>query len=268
MTLTGKITKGLAALSLISFLSIGKTGTADLGGKEMNYTIKKKKKDTRKVIVLHAGHGKGNRLNWEIDLGDAEYVDRKNDTTYYESDLTLYYVKKIKKSLEPKYKVYLSREDDEYPISLEYRSFFSNNMDADLSFDFHFDNKFLDKKKKTRDKKLRGFTVYYWDKKNKELAKILEKNLKLLPTTNRGIKRYKYDILKETKVPIVLLELGFLANPYDKKYITDTIPDVENAIVKSIDDYFRILEKKDSVMNKFNAESEKDYFEKHAGRVK
>lgn len=251
--LTGKITKTLAVLSLISLLSAKETGTAEREGKDNFYSIivPERKKDMRKVVVVHAGHGLGNDYKhiWKFDRGEALYRDSKKDTTYYESDITMHYVNNIKKKVEEEYgdkiRVELSRESDEFPIPLEYRIYFANEINADLSIDIHVNNFFLNKKKKIRDKKIKGFTVYYWNKKDKELAKIIEKNLKVLPTKSRGVVREKYNILKYAKVPAVLIEVGYL--PRDKGYITDTIPDVENAIVKSIDDYFEKYAKKDSI---------------------
>ena len=72
----------------------------------------------------------------------------------------------------------------------------------------------------------RGIEIYYYNPRSAPLAaNILQQTLRAYPTTNRGVKRNTYFVLRKNRRPAVLCELGFLSNPTDNRY-------VQNAMVR------------------------------------
>ena len=59
--------------------------------------------------------------------------------------------------------------------------------------------------------------------------------------TNRGSRQQNYQVLRQTDIPAVLLELGYISNPTDESMINDQLHRqvVEQAIVDGLKQYFR-----------------------------
>lgn len=180
--------------------------------------------DNRKIIVLDPGHGMSNKEKGKIDYG-ANY---KN---FYEANIVLQQAKIIRKMLNPlKYRVVLTREDNLKPTPVEYRPKLADSLNADLFISLHVNN--------FRLKSIKGFEIYYERDKDISLAKILAKNLEgITPITKRKIKKENYKMLDKVKCPAILIESGYISNKHDRKYILDTIPDIEKAITKTIENY-------------------------------
>ncbi|MCP6297188.1 N-acetylmuramoyl-L-alanine amidase, partial [Klebsiella pneumoniae] len=58
--------------------------------------------------------------------------------------------------------------------------------------------------------------------------------------SNRGSRQENYQVLRQTKVPAVLLELGYISNPTDETMIKDQLHRqiLEQAIVDGLKIYF------------------------------
>ncbi|MDU1490150.1 MAG: N-acetylmuramoyl-L-alanine amidase, partial [Staphylococcus epidermidis] len=58
--------------------------------------------------------------------------------------------------------------------------------------------------------------------------------------TNRGSRQQNYQVLRQTDIPAVLLELGYISNPTDESMINDQLHRqvVEQAIVDGLKQYF------------------------------
>lgn len=183
-------------------------------------------KDPRKVVVLDPGHGMDNQKLEAIDLG-ATYKQ------YYEAGIVLEQAKNIKKMLDnTKYKVILTRQDIKTSMALENRSKLADSLNADLFISLHVNNFKL--------KRIIGFEIYYKKNRDKRLAELLAKNLEAnTPIKKRRIKKEDYKVLENTICPSILIECGYLSNKHDRKYILDTIPDIEQAIAKTIENYFK-----------------------------
>ena len=160
-----------------------------------------------KVIYLDAGHG-------GLDPGTIY----KN---IYEKDINLSICKKLQEILEKSGAiVYLTRYDD-YDLStsnyarkksdLNNRVKIINNSKADIYISIHLNS--------IKSSTWSGAQVFYDDvnKKNLELANLMQKQLKTDLKTNREVKEIK-DILLNRKViiPGILIEAGFLSNPNDR----------------------------------------------------
>ena len=61
-----------------------------------------------------------------------------------------------------------------------------------------------------------GFETYYYYASGAALASHIQARLsRLLPNDNRHLKRRGYYVLRKTAIPAVLVECGFLTNPYE-----------------------------------------------------
>lgn len=176
-------------------------------------------------VVIDPGHG-------GADAG-AEGASGR-----YEKDFTLSVAKKVEKLLEQEsqIEVFMTRTDDSY-ISQEsrFRPKYANELNADVFISIHgntFD-----------DPSVSGTEVFYYHKNSLHFAEILQKNVvKATGFRDRGAKKGDLFVVRETKMPAALIEVGYLTNPGDEsKMWTDGFQnDVANAIVEGIKEYLGI----------------------------
>ncbi|MBU5436420.1 N-acetylmuramoyl-L-alanine amidase family protein [Tissierella sp. MSJ-40] len=188
-------------------------------------TISLKKDDnvtsSDRLIVIDAGHG-------GKDPGAVSPNKNK------EKDINLNVSLKLNEKLTSLgYNTLMIRDTDDF-VDLYERARIANDNYADVFISIHSnsnDNKSID-----------GIQVLYCpaaksEKKEEDdhpLAKIMmEEMTKGTGAKNRGIvQRPGLVVLRETKMPAVLLEIGFLTNPDEEKLITNS--DYQNKLVDSI----------------------------------
>lgn len=179
-----------------------------------------------KIVVLDAGHGGS-------DPGATGFGLR-------EKDLTLDRVLAIKKKLETEYKgvkVILTRNSDTYP-SLSQRAHIANSAKADL---------FISDHKNAYNGQARGFETFTYS--NASTASRAYQNvihrevysrIKKYGIPDRGQKSANYQVLRETKMPAVLLEEAFIDNKKDNDLLrssafkNDYVEGVVAGIAKSL----------------------------------
>lgn len=182
-------------------------------------------KDTRKIIILDPGHGMSNQELRVIDWGA---IYKQN----YEVNIVLEQAKNIEDMLNPlKYKVILTRNSITMPTTLESRPELANKLKADMFISLHLNN--------YKRNYVRGFEVFYRNDTSKNLATLAAKNLRELPTIKRRLRKKDFLMLKDINCPAILIESGYLSSPKDRKYILDTIPDIERIVTKTIEQYFQ-----------------------------
>ncbi|MCL6560705.1 MAG: N-acetylmuramoyl-L-alanine amidase [Firmicutes bacterium] len=168
-----------------------------------------------RVIVLDPGHG-------GVDPG-AHYKGQ-----ILEKDLVLEIAKKTGQFLtNAGAEVIMTRTDDRDLAPPEIKSLaerkrrdlrarveLANQAKADLFLSIHINS--------SRDPSKSGVEVYYSSKPgSKDLAELIEKESlryigkKRLPLPGR------YFVLRETSMPAVLIEVGFISNPQEKKLLAD-----------------------------------------------
>jgi len=112
--------------------------------------------------------------------------------------------------------VAMTRRRDSF-VSLEARSVFANQHEADLFVSIHTNSFFSPA--------VNGIEVYHalGSGKGKTLAEnILESLMSSFPNhKNRGVKAGNLKVLKETKMPAVLVEVEFLSNPDQLRFLAD-----------------------------------------------
>lgn len=149
-----------------------------------------------KLVVLDAGHG-GN------DPGATYGKDEK----WYNLDITL----RIEAILKSKgVNVKLTRTTDVF-VGLDERAEMANAWNADLFVSVH-NNAFFDKG-------TNGTMTFYYTTsyKGKEYAKIIQNDLlKNLGSRDIGVKSANFVVIKKTKMPAVLVEIGCLSNEAER----------------------------------------------------
>lgn len=194
------------------------------------------------VILIDPGHG-------GTELGAVSYLQLKGKKKkrIFEKDLALKLAKKVKKILDKKYTVYLTRSLDR-KVSLEDRAKMADTVKADLFISIHFNS--------SSHRRSFGFETYYLDNhKDKAIKKVedienknlsggemvvneilidlaisktvssskklanlihsdVSSNIKTrFKVKDRGVKAGLFYVLALSKRPGVLVEGGFISNP-------------------------------------------------------
>lgn len=170
-----------------------------------------------KTIVLDPGHG-----------GSDQGASSSTPSKSLEKNYTLKTAKELKKLLNKEgAHVKMTRSNDKY-VSLDDR-----NIKGDAFISIH--NDALDSSNAN------GVTVYWFKDKQESLAQTLNSAIqKKALLTNRGSRQQNYQVLRQTDIPAVLLELGYISNPTDESMINDQLyrQVVEQAIVDGLKQYF------------------------------
>ncbi|MTW87608.1 N-acetylmuramoyl-L-alanine amidase [Virgibacillus dakarensis] len=185
-------------------------------------------KDTVLKVVIDPGHG-------GKDKGATGASGK------YEKDFTLSLSKKVEELLEQEsgIQVFMTRTDDSF-ISQEsrYRPKYANKLDADLFISIH-GNTFSDPD-------VSGTETYYYHKNSRLFAKFLQKHVvEATGFRDRGTTKQDLFVVRDTKMPAALIEVGYLTNPQEEsKMLTDDIQSrVANSIVEGIKEYKERSEK-------------------------
>lgn len=149
----------------------------------------------KKVVVIDAGHG-------GTDFGAS-----RNGIS--EKEIVLNIAKKIKAlNQNPNLEIILTRDDDSYP-TLTDRTAKINKLKPDFAISLHINNS----PRETTDSK--GMEVFPQDNEvsQKLAAKFSEE------FQNSKIRTGNLHILRESKTPTILLELGFMNNPEERNFL-------------------------------------------------
>ena len=114
-------------------------------------------------------------------------------------------------------------------VSLMDRSEFENKNTYDYFISFH--------RNAFQPEKARGVETYTYlngGSKSKGLAGRIQTSLVALGFTDRGIKEANYYVLRETKAPAVLIEIGFIDNSGDNALFDSKRNEIIKAIAKAI----------------------------------
>lgn len=153
----------------------------------------------------------------------------------YEKHFTLELSNKIRKLLdhEPNLQIYMTRTDDTF-ISLDDRVLFANNLDADLFISLHGN---------TFTSLISGSETYYWHPESKLFASIMHQYaVEGAQLPDRNLRKMQYRVLRDSKMPVALLELGYLSNAQEELVmLTESFQDRAAAsIVTGIKEYLQI----------------------------
>lgn len=114
-------------------------------------------------------------------------------------------------------------------VSLGERSGFENRNTYDYFISFH--------RNAYEPKKAKGVETYTYlnpGSKSKGLAESIQASLVALGFVNRGVKEANYHVLRETKAPAVLVEMGFIDNTGDNNLFDAKRNEIIKALAKAI----------------------------------
>ncbi|WP_194844216.1 N-acetylmuramoyl-L-alanine amidase family protein [Candidatus Clavichlamydia salmonicola] len=184
----------------------------------------------RGVIIIDPGHG-------GKDRGTISVKDR-----HQEKEIALNTAMLVKTALTNiGYRVLMTRQSDIY-VSLAKRAAFANESGASLFVSIHYNY--------APQSMAHGTEIYYYkDQKNnnrsRESQKIGEMVLRRMVARtgihSRGIKTANFSVIRETKMPAILIEVGFLSNFEECKRIADPKYRYKLAkgIAEGIEGYFK-----------------------------
>jgi N-acetylmuramoyl-L-alanine amidase len=239
----------------LSLPVVNRSGVALVSMADLRTTLEPvlfpRKSETRvKTICLDPGHGGK----------DGGKTDHHN----YEKQYTLLLARQVESLLKGDgFKVVLTRTTDE-TVELPDRQLIASRHGADLFVSLHYN---------AADADVRGVEVFCLspagmnssdvgggraaepadtgnaqDERNVLLAYELQKSITHthgLPLEDRGMKRSRFEVLREARMPAILIEGGFMSEPADAKNIYDSAfrKRMARAIADGILAYKRAVEK-------------------------
>lgn len=189
------------------------------------------KRDKSPLIVIDPGHG-------GKDLGTHSFKTPK----YQEKTLNLATAKLVRHYLQQLgYSTMLTRKEDVF-ISLEQRSVFANKMQPQLFVSVHYNS--------APSNTAEGIEVFYFSSdqnhnrtaESKLLAQtVLNSVIQKTHAKSRGIKHGNLAVIRETTMPAILIEGGFLTNPKEQEKLRDKeyLKKIAWGIAKGIDDFLK-----------------------------
>ena len=155
-------------------------------------------------------------MKWYLDFGHGGKDSGAIGPTYLkESDIALKIGMMVKENLENAFeKVITTRDNDKY-YSLDYRTKKANSENSDYFISIHLNS--------ATNTSAKGCEVWIYNENSKlqTLANNLCNNLATkMNTPNRGIKySKKLAVLKNTKMPALLIEIDFISNKEVENYL-------------------------------------------------
>lgn len=179
------------------------------------------------LIVLDPGHG-GNDEGAKV-------------STVMEKKITLTTALLTKRLLEELgYRVILTRSRDIY-IPLSGRANIANKNEGDLFVSIHFNA--------APNAAAKGIEIFYYNKeksKRTQMSRQLANNILyyLLDETealSRGVKKGNHHVTRETTMPAVMVEGGFITNPDERTLLKDRayLTKIADGIAKGVDKYLK-----------------------------
>ena len=167
-------------------------------------TILPKLKAEQRVVVIDSGHG-------GVDPGAVYQGIREGELNL---DIAIFLNDLLK---EEGVQTYMLREEDSYLSTYE-RAYIANALDAKLFLSIH-NNAALSNV--ARGSETLYFGPDHTSFNGKDFAKILQLNMvQMLGTVDRGIiSRPELVVLRQTRMPAALVEIGFMTNPDDMKML-------------------------------------------------
>jgi N-acetylmuramoyl-L-alanine amidase len=154
-------------------------------------------RDGRTLVVIDPGHG------GPIDLGAVGIGG------LVEKDIVLEISLQVAQLLQQQgIQVVMTRQDDR-DLDLPPRSEIANRVNADLFVSIHANAISMSRPD------VNGLETFYYDS-GKGLAQDIQASmLQAFPMNDRGVRQARFHVLRNTKMPAVLVEVGFVTGNYD-----------------------------------------------------
>ncbi|KOP64833.1 N-acetylmuramoyl-L-alanine amidase [Bacillus sp. FJAT-18019] len=179
----------------------------------------------KKIVVIDPGHGGS-------DPGTISFTKKPEKIFALALGLKVQALLQKESGIE----VIMTRETDIYPTRSE-RVKLANDLKADVFVSIHGNSV-------TAAPQITGTETYYYQRESsKELANLIHKNLiAALGFIDRGVKNGNYQVIRETTMSAVLLEVGFLSNKSEEEaMMSETNQNkAAQAIVDGIKEYLKL----------------------------
>ena len=186
-----------------------------------------KKSGKGQLVVIDPGHG-GFDIGAKVQSVEEKALALKTGTL-------------VKRYLHDMgYRVILTRSRDVF-IPLKKRTAIANDTKSKLFVSIHF-NAF-------KGTSVKGVEIYYYNKgskwrqnASKKVAQtVLSALLNATGATSRGVKIGNFHVIRETYMPAILIEGGFITNPQERNSLKDQryVEKMARSIAEGIDKYFR-----------------------------
>ncbi len=148
------------------------------------------------TVIIDAGHGGHDKGTYWGGL--------------MEKTLTLDVAKRLEKILRGRgLRTVMTRTRDVF-VPLPTRAAYGGKYSNSVFVSIHFNA--------SRNRRAYGLETFYYSTKGKEFATRIQQHLNLrIRTRNRGIKRYPYHVLRNSKCTAILIENGFISNSWERK---------------------------------------------------
>lgn len=168
-----------------------------------------------------------------IDVGHGGNDPGAGKAPVIEKDIVLDISLKLKDELELRNIPYFINREDDRDISLSDRVEQANSLSCTLFVSVHIDS--------FKNSQPNGVSTLYnpYSEISAQYAQIMQDHIKNLGMRDRNtIPRSDLYVLRLTEMPAILLELGFISNPQDVKFLTDkdSIKKLVTAIADGIEE--------------------------------
>ena len=181
------------------------------------------------TIVVDAGHG------------GTDHGARGRNPYCEEKRLTLLTARLVKKYLSQLgYHVIMTRSSDD-TIPLEQRVSIANKADTDLYVSVHFNS--------ARTPSAQGIEVFFCEKSTPRRVNasrraaelVLNRVIRRTLAVSRGVKKANFYVIRETVMPAILVEGGFISNPQERSLLKDPeyLEKIARGIADGVDTYFK-----------------------------
>ncbi len=181
----------------------GSSSTAPLPSENYPQIQPRRVQDGRLVVVIDPGHGGSDP--GAIGLGGLR-----------ETDVVLDISLKLAQILEQNGIQVIMTRQDERTIDLEPRTQLANRVNADLFISVHANA--VDGGRT----EVNGVETYYYQSGNLLAQYIQNSILQNFTMNNRGVKQARFYVLRNTQMPAVLVEVGFVTGSYDSRILANS----------------------------------------------
>lgn len=170
-----------------------------------------------------------------IDAGHGGKDPGATGNRLQEKDIALSVTKKVGTILEQyNIETHYSRTSDVY-LTLSERTNKANSLKADVVISIHVNS--------ATNTSARGIETFHYprSKEGKKMAEYVQNSLvkSKIFTNDRGVKTANFHVIRETSMPAILIELGFISNSQDAQILRAKQNDMANAIAEGLLDYLK-----------------------------
>lgn len=191
----------------------GSSSSAALPPQNSTQIQARRVQDGRVVIVIDPGHGGSDP--GAIGLGGLR-----------ETDVVLDISLKLSQILEQNGIQVIMTRQDERTIDLAPRTQLANRVNADLFVSIHANAVGSGRTE------VNGVETYYYQSGNLLAQYIQNSILQTMRMNNRGVKQARFYVLRNTQMPAVLVEVGFVTGSYDAQILAN--PDERTRMAEAI----------------------------------